>query len=123
MKKMEKFGKRIRSIREAARKSMKDASIIMDISVVEYSDIERSRREPPLGEPLRKLALFLGVDPQEMRDWAVLERKRAELSLEGKSQTVIDCALVLGDRWEKITDDEAVAILEVLSPPSPSPAP
>lgn len=113
---MEKFGKRIRAIREEARKSMKDASSIMDISVVEYSDIERSRREPPLGEPLHRLALFLGVDPEEMKVWAIMDRGRVELSLERKSQAVIDCAIALGEKWANITEDEANAILQVFAP-------
>lgn len=113
---MEKFGKRIRAIREEARKSMKDASSIMDISVVEYSDIERSRREPPLGEPLHRLALFLGVDPEEMKAWAIMDRQRVELSLEGKSQIIVDCAMVLGEKWGSITEDEANSILQILTP-------
>lgn len=112
---MTTFGTTIRGIRERAMKSMSDVAKAIGVSVVYYSDIERGRRNPPLGEKLYKIADFFGIDKKEMESWAYRDRERVELDLKAKDGPVAEAALLLAKRWDDITDHEANNILKILN--------
>lgn len=109
------FGAKIRKIRETARKSLSDLAAAMGVSVVYVSDIERGRRNPPLGEKLTKMAEFLNIDREEVETWALKERKKVELDLDARTSMVSDAALMLARRWDSISDDDASQILKILT--------
>lgn len=112
---MSEFGGRIRSIREKAKLFMSDAAQAMGISLVHYSDMERGRRQPPLGDSLRKLAHFLNVDPVEIETWAHMARRRVELDIANKPSPIIEAALLLAEKWDSITENQAREIMRSLS--------
>ena len=112
---MPTFGERVRKIRERSMQSMSDAARALGISLVYYSDIERGRRNPPMGEKLEKLANFLGLPVKEVELWANKERERVELDIKEKAAPVSEAALMLAKRWDDITEDEARDILKILN--------
>lgn len=110
-----RFGKMIRELREKSGNSMQKLADVLGTSVVYISDIERGRRNPPSGEKLWKIADFLGISRKEVEIWAHKERKRVELELGNLSSPVSEAALTLARRWEDITDEEATAIINLLT--------
>lgn len=112
---MESFGARVRKVRERAKKSMSDLAEAMGISVVYVSDIERSRRNPPVGEKLLKLANFLNLDLKEVEEWAHKERKRVELDLDARPGPPAEAALMLARRWDTLSDSDASKIMNILT--------
>ena len=112
---MESFGSSLRRLRENANKTLKELAAVMNVSVVYVSDIERGRRNPPQGEKLKQIAQFFGIDVNELEDLANKERKRVELNLDSRTETVSDAALVLARRWDTITDEEASKILKIFN--------
>ena len=112
---MESFGATLRRLRENANKTLKELANAMGVSVVYVSDIERGRRNPPQGEKLMQIANFFKMPVSELEDLADRERKRVELNLDSRTETVSDAALVLARRWDTITDEEASKILKILN--------
>lgn len=114
------FGPKIRKIREQLKKSMSDIADAMGVSVVYVSDIERGRRNPPVGDKLYKLAVSLNLDPKEVEEWALKERQKVELDLGTRTEVVSNAALMLARRWDTISDEEADKILNILNQRSKS---
>lgn len=110
---MKPFGAKIRQLREEAKKPMKALATALDVSVVYVSDIERGRRYPPQGDKLHRIANFFNINPQEVEEWAIKERKRVELNLKSESGPISEAALVLARRWDSITNDEANEIIKI----------
>lgn len=112
---MERFGQRLRLLREAAKKSLKEVADVLNCSVVYVSDIERGRRNPPSPEKIAKMAEVISAPVRELLDLANKERGRVELDLEGASPNLEEAGLVLARSWKNLSDEQVQKILEVLN--------
>lgn len=110
---MSGFGATVRKLRENAKISLRDLANAVGVSAVYLSDIERGRRNPPQDDKLKKIADFLHINPQELEELAIKDRKRVELELPSDRGTVSDAALALARRWDYLTDAQAAAIIEI----------
>lgn len=112
---MVSFGAKVRKIREQKKISMADVAKAMNASVVYVSDIERGRRNPPVGEKLHQMAYILEIDPKEVEEWARKERLKVELDLGARTDQVSRAALMLARRWDTLSDEEAGEIINILN--------
>jgi transcriptional regulator with XRE-family HTH domain len=103
---MQKFGERLRELREGSKKRLKDLADAMGCSVVYASDVELGRRTPPSTEKILKIARFLKTDPKELLNLADSARRRIELDLNDSKPKHAKAALLLARSWENLTDDE-----------------
>jgi len=115
MQTRKRFGERLRELREASRKRLKDLADVMGWSAVYVSDIELGRRNPPSPEHIRKISEFLGVNPKELFDLADREMKRVELELDEQNPDRTEMALMLARSWDGLTEDDVIQIKEILN--------
>ena len=108
------FGGLVRALREHMGKTIKDLASYMNWSIVYLSDIERGRRNPPAVDALKKMALFLQCNEDELIDSANKERKRVEIELKSGSINATDTALLLARRWSDLTEQQLSDIMEIL---------
>ncbi|MHC1743952.1 MAG: helix-turn-helix domain-containing protein [Syntrophobacteraceae bacterium] len=110
-----RFGQRLRELREASRKRLKDLAEVMEWSTVYVSDIELGRRNPPSPENIRKMSISLGVDPKELLDLADREMKRVELELDDGRPNRTEMALMLARSWDGLSEEEVTEIKGILN--------
>lgn len=108
------FGKKLREVREAARRTMKNVAEHMQWSVVYVSDIERGRRNPPKAEEIKRIAAFIGTDALELLDLARRERGKIELDLNGSRPEIETAGLVFARSWTDMSEEQARQIIKIL---------
>jgi len=111
---MEKFGKRLRELRESSEIRLVDLAREMGWSSVYLSDIERGRRNPPTAEKIRQIAEFIRCDPSELLDTANRDRKKVIINIDTESVKHNETALMLARSWEDLTDEEIEKIKRIL---------
>ena len=107
------FGQLLRQCREDAGKTLKDVAARLGLSVVYLSDIERSRRNPPTAEAIKKIADFIGCPARQLLDQADIDRKRVEIPIASAGNST-EAALVLARRWPDLTDDQLQHIMSIV---------
>ena len=110
---MERFGAKIRLIREQAKKSMKELADAMGVSVVYVSDIELGHRKPPPQDKLNKMADYLGLPRNDLAVWAAREKGYVEIDIQRK-KPIVDVALALLHFGDTLTQEDANKILAIL---------
>ena len=108
-----RFGKVLRKARQKAKLRLIDVAEKMDWSVVYLSDLERGRRNPPSADKIVKLAKIIDVPAGILLEAASKDKKRIELPLEAPPK-LREAALMLARSWDKLTDEEAEKILQIL---------
>lgn len=81
------FGKVVRQKRHSLGKNLKEMAEALSCSIAYCSDIERGRRNPPVGEKLSMLADFLGVEFCEFQRLAKQEEIDINIKLGNFCQT------------------------------------
>lgn len=108
------FGKKLREVREAAQRTMKDVAAHMGWSVVYMSDIERGRRNPPKTREIEKISDFIGINSLELLDLARRERGKIELDLNGSRPEIETAGLVFARSWTDMSEEQARQIIKIL---------
>lgn len=111
---MPTFGTLLRKARTAAKKTLRDTSRLLSISIPYMSDIERDRRNPPSEETIRTLARYLETPPEPLL--AAAARSRGSLEVPKKATTrQFTTAHALMRRLTDLDDDELSQIDEILA--------
>lgn len=110
----ERFGIRVRRLREAARLTLRAMAREMGWSAPHQSDVELGRRNPPSIEKIRKMADLIGADADELIELADLEKRRVVISTKPEETQRTRVALSLARSWDGLTDEQVSEIERIV---------
>jgi transcriptional regulator with XRE-family HTH domain len=100
---VKRFGDELRRLRRQADLNLADLADAIDCSIAFISDVERGRKNPPVGDKLRKLLKKLKKEDKydEFELMAFQARESIEISMKDKGEDEANLLLALARRCDE----------------------